>query len=351
VIGDDGVAGLRLGQGDSIGEAFLDVQRAALALKRRGILLAICSKNTEEVARQALSEHPDMLLREADFAVMQINWTDKATNLEAISAKLSLGLDSFVYLDDNPAEREQVRLTLPDVCVLEVTDDPSAYARILLTSGLFESVAFSEEDRNRSNQYAANAAREQLMIEARDLTSFLRSLEMVISFSSSSVGGWQRFTQLINKSNQFNLTTKRYSEAEIQALSADPAMLLLQVRLVDRFGDNGIISAIICRKQESELIIDTWVMSCRVLNRQVEQAVLNELVRHCAASGTSTIRGTYRPTARNGIVAEHYAKLGFNKLEMPESSDDGSQSLEWVLDLANYTPKQVPIRIRSDNDR
>jgi FkbH-like protein len=351
VVGDDGVAGLRLARGDGIGEAFLDVQRAALALKKRGILLAICSKNTEEVARLALAEHPDMLLREADFAAIQINWIDKATNLEAISAKLSLGLDAFVYLDDNPAEREQVRAALPEVCVLEVTDDPSAYARILMTSGLFESVTFSDEDRNRSSQYAANVAREQLMVKARDLTSFLRSLEMVISFNSGGVGGWQRFTQLINKSNQFNLTTKRYSDAEIQAMSADPTMLLLQIRLADRFGDNGMISAIVGRKQGSDFVIDTWVMSCRVLNRQVEQAVLNELVRRCAAIGASTIHGTYRPTARNEIVAEHYAKLGFSKLEMRESSDDGCQSSEWVLDVANYEPKQVPIGLESDNDR
>jgi FkbH-like protein len=349
VVGDDGISGLQLAQGDSVGEAFLDLQRAALALKKRGILLAICSKNTEAVARAALAEHPDMLLRESDFAAVQINWTDKATNLEAISAKLSLGLDTFVFLDDNPAEREQVRTALPDVCVLEVPEDPGAYARILMTAGLFESVTFSEEDRNRSDQYAANASRDQLMADSRDLTSFLRSLEMSISFSKSDASGWQRFTQLINKSNQFNLTTRRYSDAQIQSLILDPSVLLLQVRLVDRFGDNGMISAIIGRNLASEFVIDTWVMSCRVLNRQVEQAVLNEIVRLCAATGVSTIRGVYRPTSRNVIVADHYLNLGFSKLQEPESSEDDARSSEWVLDVASYVPKQVPIATRPES--
>jgi len=332
IVGDDGMDGLRLGQGEPVGEAFLDLQRAALALKQRGILLAICSKNEEAVARLAVREHSEMVLREHDFAAMQINWNDKASNLEAISDYLSLGLDTFVFFDDNPVEREQVRSALPQVCVPELPKDPAGYARILLTSGFFESIAFSNEDRSRAQHYATNAKRQSLLANSRDLSSFLNSLEMSATFIDGGTAGWQRFAQLINKSNQFHLTVRRYTEAEVLAMAADPSTLTLQVALSDRFGNNGMISAIICRPLDGDWEIDTWVMSCRVLNRQVEAAVLNEVVRRAAAAGIRRLRGVYRATARNQMVAGHYEKLGF-KLEA-----SNPEEARWVLDVAEFAP-------------
>jgi FkbH-like protein len=343
VIGDDGIEGIRLGQGDPVGEAYLDIQRAALSLKRRGVLLAVCSKNDEAVALRAIREHPEMVLREADFSAFQINWVDKATNLELLADRLSLGLDSFVFFDDNPFERDQVRKLLPQVLVPDLPSDPAAYARVLMTGGFFEAVAFSAEDRARVEQYAANRKRETLAAESRDIREFLRSLQMEAIFTTGGKLGWSRFAQLINKSNQFNLTTRRYSEAEVITMAGDPLTLTLQVRLIDQFGDNGMISAVICRPEKHDWVIDTWVMSCRVLGRGVEQAVLNRLADEARASGIQRLIGIYLPTERNGLVAEHYAKLGF----VPLTTGDGGR---WALDLAGYAPRQIPIAIRCDSD-
>jgi FkbH-like protein len=337
VIGDDGIGGLRLGHGDAHGEAFVELQQAALTLKERGVVLAVCSKNEEATARAALRDHPEMLLRESDFAAMQINWLDKASNLEAIAKQLSLGLDSFVFFDDNPVERAQVRAALPQVSVPEISSDPTDYARTLLTAGLFEGIVFSSEDRERASQYAANARRETLLTTSRDLNSFLESLQMTATFTAGGAVGWQRFTQLINKSNQFNLTTQRHTETEILAMLSDPSMFLLQVKLHDRFGDNGMISAVICRSEGEVWQIDTWVMSCRVLNRRVEAAVLNEIALRAIAAGAKRMIGAFRPTARNELVRGHYQKLGF---ELRHAT--GEMTL-WELDLTQFAPLSVPI--------
>jgi FkbH-like protein len=342
VIGDDGVTGVKLGQGDPTGEAFLELQRAALTLKQRGVLLALCSKNDEQVALSAIRDHPDMLLKEQDFTAFQINWSDKASNLELLAKRLSLGLDSFVFLDDNPFEREQVRRALPLVAVPELPADPACYARLLLTSGLFEAVAFSQEDRDRAEQYAANAKRETLLTQSRDLNGYLQSLEMRAVFTADGATGWQRFAQLINKSNQFNLTTRRYSEAEVLALADDPDALTLQVRLLDRFGDNGLISCIICRPKGRDWLVDTWVMSCRVLGRRVEEAVLNEIVRRAKVKGIKNIYGGYFATDRNRMVKDHYEKLGFTKHDL------GPGTTLWFLAIDNYTPRETPIFSESD---
>jgi len=337
VIGDDGVNGIRLGQGSPQGEAFLDVQRAALALKHRGILLAVCSKNTDVVALEAIRNHPEMLLRENDFSAMQINWQDKATNLEILANRLSLGLDSFVFLDDNPVERDQVRQALPSVSVPELPSDPAAYARLLMTSGLFDAVTFSDEDRIRSAQYASNAGREVLLSQSRNLDDFLRSLQMQATFTIEGDLGWSRFAQLINKSNQFNLTTRRYTEAELHPLIADPHVLTMQVRLTDRFGDNGMISAIVARPVDDSWLLDTWVMSCRVLGREVEKAVLNRIAREAKRRKIARLIGIYRPTDRNGMVKDHYSKLGFTQIISQEKED------RWELDVATYVFQDVSI--------
>jgi FkbH-like protein len=342
IIGDDGLDGIVIGQGDATGEAHLHVQRAALALRDRGIVLAISSKNTDEIARRPFREHPEMLLREDHIAVFQANWNDKATNIEAIARELSLGLDAMVFLDDNPVERNLVRRLLPQVAVPELPSDPALYARTLLAAGYFEAVAFSEEDRRRAQLYQDNARRVALKAQAGDVDGYLASLNMQLTLSPFDDVGRARIAQLINKSNQFNLTTRRYTEAEVAATEQDPDAFTLQVRLTDSFGDNGMISVLICRRQGDAWDIDTWLMSCRVLGRKVEAAVLAELVAQGRAAGVKRLLGRYLPTEKNQLVADHYAKLGF---ELLETRPDGSTW--WQLPLDAVAPVvNLPMTIR-----
>jgi FkbH-like protein len=330
VIGDDGLEGIIIGQGDATGEAYLDVQRAALDLRDRGIVLAISSKNADDVARSAFRGHPEMLLRENHIAVFQANWNDKATNISAIASELSIGLDSIVFVDDNPAERALVREMLPEVAVPELPEDPALYARTLAAAGYFETVAFSQEDRNRAGFYADNARRVALQSQAGDLESYLASLHMKVVFRPFDATGRSRIAQLINKSNQFNLTTHRYSELAVAELERDPACFTLQVRLLDTFGDNGMISVVVCRPRPNSVWeIDTWLMSCRVLGRRVEQMVLREILSHARARGIKKLLGVYVPSGKNGLVRDHYAKLGFELIEQGEGG-----RTTWELDTA-----------------
>lgn len=339
VIGDDGLAGITLGQGSAEGEAYLAVQQIAKNLRDRGIILAVCSKNDDSVARSVFREHPDMILREEDISVFQANWKDKASNLEAIATTLNIGLNAIVFLDDNPAEREQVRQVLPEVAVPELPEDPSAYPAYLLAAGYFESVSFTDDDRRRASQYRANAERAELAQSFRDINEYLASLEMAIKFAPFDANSRARIAQLTNKSNQFNLTTRRYDEAAIANWEQHRDAFTLQVRLADRFGDNGIISVIICVKNDDEWIIDTWLMSCRVLNRRVEEAVLDVLVENARSAGIKRLIGHYIPTDRNGLVKDHYFKLGFQPQESVSNTE------VWALEIANFTRKNPPMRV------
>jgi FkbH-like protein len=338
VVGDDGVDELALSEGDPRGEAYLAVQTMALQLKERGIVLAICSKNDEETARAPFRSHPGMLLKEQDIAIFIANWNDKASNLRTISEKLSLGLDSMVLLDDNPAERALVRQTLPMVGVPEL-GDPSLFVQTVLSAGYFEAITFSQEDRARAAHYQANANREALMAGTTDMESFLRSLNMEIRFRPFDPGGRKRIAQLINKTNQFNLTTRRYTEHQVCEMEARADVFTLQVALSDQFGDNGTIGIVISREETNGWEIDTWLMSCRVLNRRVEECVCNHLVESARHRGVQRIRGRYIPTPRNGIVRPLYQKLGFQLV----SRDD--QEEIWQLELPEYVPFKVPIRV------
>ena len=341
VIGDDGIDGIRLGQGLADGEAFLEVQRVARQLRQRGIVLAVSSKNTDAVARQAFREHPDMILSESDITVFQANWDDKPRNLEAIAKALDIGVDALVLLDDNPAERELVRQKLPQVGVPELPDDPALFPHALLDSGLFEAVSFSSEDGRRAEMYAARATINAQREGAADLGSFLASLEMVITFAPFDSVGRSRIAQLINKSNQFNLTTKRYTEAEVQAMERDSSLLTLQVRLKDKLADHGMIGVVICRPTSPHAWeVDTWLMSCRVLGRRVEEAVLNEIIDSAAARGVRSVTGRYIPSGRNAMVAGHYAALGFTCVE------DSTTQSEWVLRVAEFVPRTLPFEVR-----
>jgi len=341
VIGDDGLDGIVLGQGDATGEAHLAVQSTALALRARGIVLAVSSKNTDAVAREPFRKHADMLLREDHIAVFQANWNDKASNIRAIANELSLGLDAMVFLDDNPVERDLVRTMIPEVAVPELPSDPALYARTLLAAGYFEAITFSDEDRKRAEFYQDNARRVSLQAQAGNLEEYLQSLQMQMTLRPFDDAGRARIAQLINKSNQFNLTTRRYTEAEVAEAQHDAEAFTLQVRLADSFGDNGIISVIICRKQGADWLIDTWLMSCRVLGRQVEVAVLQELVAQARARGIRSLVGKYLPTEKNALVRDHYQKLGFTSLEQAE---DGSST--WTLSVEDYQSVALPIAIQ-----
>lgn len=344
VIGDDGVDRIMLAEGDPTGEAHRAVQKMALALRNRGIVLAVSSKNEDAVARIPFREHPAMILREDHIAVFQANWNDKASNIAAIADQLSLGTASFAFLDDNPAERKLVRGRLPEVAVPELPDDPAWYVRTLLASGCFEAAALSEEDFVRAEFYQDNARRVELMQSAGNLDDYLRSLDMTIHFKPFDAVGRARIAQLINKSNQFNLTTRRYTEAEVELVENDPALFHRQVRLTDTFGDNGMISVVICRPVNADGALDwefdSWLMSCRVLVRRVEEAVLAEVVAAARVAGVRDLIGRYRPTTRNVIVVDHYRKLGFT---LVSTLDDGETI--WRLPVADYAVPELPMTV------
>jgi FkbH-like protein len=269
-----------------------------------------------------------MVLRENHIAVFQANWNDKATNIAAIAKELNLGIDAMVFLDDNPMERGLVRELAPDVAVPEVPRDPALFARVLSAAGYFESVAFSDEDRKRADYYADNARRVAFQNSASDVDSYLASLDMTIVFRPFEAKTRSRVAQLINKSNQFNLTTRRYTEAEVAEIERDETCFTLQTRLTDSFGDNGIIGVNICRIRDGgEWEIDTWLMSCRVLGRRVEEMVLRELLQHARERGARRLSGAYIPTEKNGLVRDLYARLGFR---LREERSDGTTL--WEID-------------------
>ncbi|MFZ1084441.1 MAG: HAD-IIIC family phosphatase [Terracidiphilus sp.] len=343
VIGDDGLEGIQVAQGDARGEAFLAVQRMALNLRQRGIVLAVCSKNTDAVAREPFEKHAEMLLKLNHIAVFQANWNDKATNIQAIAEELSLGLDAMVFLDDNPMERGLVRSLLPQVAVPELPEDPAWYARTLAAAGYFEAVTFASEDLQRADFYQDNAKRVTLQSQAGGVDAYLASLEMTITFQPFDTTGRARIVQLINKSNQFNLTTRRYTEPEVAAAENDKAVFTLQVRLTDIFGDSGMISVVICRPAETGVWeIDTWLMSCRVLGRKVENMVLREILARAREAGIHKLRGAYLPTERNKLVIDHYSKLGFTKVAEKESG-----STYWEIFVDGAEPESAPMKVVS----
>jgi FkbH-like protein len=341
VIGDDGIEGIVLGQGSPMGEAYAAFQEYARELARRGVILAVCSKNDETNALEPFEQHPDMVLRRHDIASFVANWTDKVSNIRAIADELSIGLDSLVFIDDNPFERNLVRQELPMVAVPEVADDPTYYPHAISDAGYFESLAVTDEDRDRTDQYQSNRAREALKASATDIAGYLRGLEMRLLWKRFDRVGIQRIVQLINKSNQFNLTTRRYSEEDVFAVMGDANSFGLQLRLIDRFGDNGVIAIVVGRLLDNkDLDIDTWLMSCRVLGRDVEPTTLNIIASEAKALCARRLVGRYIPTKKNGMVSQHYRKLGF--IVMQEDINSGSIAL---LELVNFMPKQTSIQV------
>lgn len=343
VIGDDGLEGIKLGQGSAAGEAYAAFQLHAQQLARRGVILAVCSKNDEANALEPFERHPEMVLKRSDIACFVANWTDKATNLREIARRLNIGLDSLVFADDNPAERAIVRRELPMVAVPELPEDPTLYGACLSDGGYFEALRITDEDLARGTQYQENLKREALAASATDLDGYLRSLQMQAVWSRFDRVGQPRIVQLINKTNQFNLTTERVTDEQIAALIADERALSLQIRLLDAFGDNGIIAIVYGGFEPGSLRIAlrTWLMSCRVLGRQMEEETLNLVVAEARRLGATHLLGTYRPTAKNGMVREHYGKLGFT---LVETAADGTTT--WELALEDWTQRPTHIESR-----
>ena len=340
VIGDDGLEGIRLGQGSAAGEAHLALQAYALECRGRGVIIATCSKNERDAALLPFRQHPEMLLKEDDIALFTANWEDKASNLAHIAQTLNIGTDSLVFVDDNPAERERVRQMLPEVAVPELPEDPAYYVRVLGAAGYFEAIMISEEDAKRNDFYRANADRATAMTLMGDLTSYLNSLDMVCTVRPFDAVGRARIAQLANKSNQYNLTTRRYTERQVAEIENDQRRFALQVRLQDKFGDNGMISVVIFDKGPEAWICDTWLMSCRVLGRRVEDVILAEVAEAARKAGAKRLIGHYIPSAKNAMVRDHFARIGFSPAG---SRQDGGTA--WELILADYQAPQFPMQI------
>jgi FkbH-like protein len=282
-----------------------------------------------------------MTLRRNDIASFHANWTDKATNIKVIAAELNIGLDSLVFVDDNPVERALIRQELPMVAVPEVTDDPITFLQAVSDAGYFESAAITDEDRVRSAQYQGNRARAALKDSTTDMGAYLRGLEMEMKWRRFDRIGLQRTVQLINKTNQFNLTTRRYTDEDVMAITQSSKAFGLQLRLTDRFGDNGIIAICIGKMQDdNDLLIDTWLMSCRVLGRQVEPTTLNLIADQAKRLGAKRLLGDYIPTKKNSMVKTHYEKLGFILTET-----DGDGSTRATLDLNGFVPAETFIAV------
>jgi FkbH-like protein len=333
IIGDDGVDALQLGSETPEGEAFLSFQRYCLALKERGVLLAACSKNDAAVARSGFT-HPDSVLSVGDFSAFVANWAPKPDNLRAIAAALGIGLDALVFVDDNPAEQALVSRELPEVAVVRATH-VTELAGLLEREGYFEPFTVGAEDLSRAAYLTANAARQAALasvVSAGDYGAYLDSLEMTAEIGPITAAYVERVAQLVNKTNQFNLTTRRYTQAQVETLARDPQCIALYGKLSDRFGENGLVSVVFGRRDGSELHIDAWLMSCRVLKRSFELAMLDALVSAARRRGIEALVGRYTPSPKNAMVAGHYEALGFQR-----AGEEDAGVTVWRLPLSQVT--------------
>lgn len=339
VIGDDGPENIEIGQETSLGQTYAEFQDYLKQHKKLGVLLSVNSKNNEETALSGL-ERADSVLKREDFVVFRANWEPKSHNLYATAEELKLLPESFVFVDDNPAEREIVRQEVPGAAVPEITK-VEEYIRVLDRSGFFEVTNFSEDDLKRNEMYLANEQRNRMQKNFVDYGDYLRSLEMKAQIGAFDPAYFSRIAQLTNKSNQFNLTTHRYSQSEIEQIAVHPQYLTLCGRLADKFGDNGVVSIVIGRKEKDVLHIELWLMSCRVLKRGMEYAMMDTLVKQCRDCGIRQIYGYFYPTAKNAMVKDFYALQGFEKLE-----EDADGNVKWSFRIPEqYTLKNQVITV------
>ncbi|MCR5485906.1 MAG: HAD-IIIC family phosphatase [Lachnospiraceae bacterium] len=328
IVGEDGLNGIEIGELGA-GRAFSDLQRWCLELKKRGILLAVCSKNDEDQAKEPFEKHPDMILHLDDFAVFVANWEDKASNIRWIQSVLNIGFDSMVFLDDNPYERNLVRELIPEVTVPELPEDPAEYLSFLQPLHLFETASFALKGADRTGLYHAEAKRREAESASVSIEEYLQSLEMTAEAKPFDAFHYPRIAELSQRSNQFNLRTVRYLEDEIRHLAEDEGYLTRYFMLRDRFGDYGLISAVILKKLEGgRAFIDTWFMSCRVLKRGMEEYIMNEIVSLCRKEGIGQIIGEYLRTSKNDMVSGLYDRLGF--------TNEGEG--RYLLEVKDYRP-------------
>lgn len=338
VVGDDGWEKIQVGHGLGIGKTFTEFQEWVKKLKNRGIIIAICSKNDEDKAKEPFEKNPEMVLKLDDIAVFVANWENKADNIRTIQSILNIGFDSMVFLDDNPFERNIVRENIPGITVPELPEDPGEYLEYLYSLNLFETVSFDVGDKDRTKQYQIEARRINLQKSFTNEVDFLKSLDMISEVRGFDSFNIPRVAQLSQRSNQFNLRTVRYTEDEIRAIENDDDYVTFSFTLVDKFGDNGLICVVILKKQDNEtLFVETWFMSCRVLKRGMENFTLNTIVDYAKNNNFKYIKGEYLPTIKNKMVEEHYYRLGFAKVE-------GSETAQYILNVEEYVNKECYIK-------
>lgn len=340
IVGEDGISGIALG-GAYPGSAYLALQKALLDYYKSGILLAICSKNNEADVLEVLDQHPEMVLRRDHFVARRINWKDKATNTAEIAQELNIGLDSLVFLDDNPAEIEALRTMLPDVTAIHLHGDPVSFADQLRSSGLFDRTTITDEDRNRSAMYVSENARKVALQSSLSLDDYYRGLEMALTIAATDDGSISRVAQLTQKTNQFNLTTRRYTVAQLAELAHDPCKSVIYARLQDKFGDNGIIGVSILQYEGTTCSIDTFLLSCRVIGRGIEDFFLQECIKAAQRRRCTAVYGTYRPTKKNGQTETFYPNHGFSPV------DAAVDERRYVLALENYNPPEMKHYLKS----
>lgn len=333
VIGDDGIGGIEIGELGR-GHAFTNLQRWLKQLKECGIILAVCSKNNEDTAKEPFEKHEEMVLRLSDISIFVANWNDKASNIKMIQKSLNIGMDSIVFLDDNPFERNLVRQMIPEIEVPELPEDPALYLGYLQRCNYFDTVSYAGENSDRTKQYQAEFERNKLQQQFTSIDDYLISLDMVAEVKAFEPVRYARIAQLTQRSNQFNLRTIRYTEDEIERVANDPNYLTLYYTLRDKFGDHGLISVVILKKiSDKTIFIDTWLMSCRVLKRGMEEFIINKLVETAEINGFDEIWAEYIPTAKNSMVKDIYSVMGFSEKE----------ENQYQLDVKSYKKKQCYI--------
>ena len=346
VVSEEGYNGIEINQYNAVGESYYFFQQYILELKNRGVILAVCSKNDEEIAKEPFIHNKDMVLRLEDISCFVANWNDKVSNIRTIAQTLNIGIDSMVFFDDNPAERELVRQFLPEVCVIDVPEDSADYAKALSSASPFEWVQITKEDVERTQSYYQNQKRIEMEQNSVDYDSYLKALNMQGEVKRLCEADVSRFTQLINKSNQFNLRTQRYTQQTIEEFMTDNEKVCLSIKLQDRFGDYGLISCIVLAKKENFCFIDTWVMSCRVLKRGIEDLAIQNIVKAAKTMGCTKIIGEYIPTKKNDMVKGLYTQLGFEPADRVEWLEQQEGGQFYQFDCADEVKKEIYIKTK-----
>ena len=341
VIGDDGLDGIYIGTETAIAETFTALQKYAKELKERGVTLAVCSKNDFKNAKEGF-EHPESILTFDDFTSFKANWDPKHQNIMDIAKEINIGIDSLVFIDDNPVERDIVLSQVPSVSVPNVGDDVIHFIKYIDRNGYFEPISLLADDINRNQYYEDNKKRAVKESTFKSYDEFLLSLDMTADIKSFSSIYLDRTTQLTNKTNQFNLTTKRYTAGEIETIASSDKYIKIYGKLTDKYGDNGLIAITIGRVKKEKCHIDLWLMSCRVLKRDMEFAMLDELVRKCKEQSVSKIIGYYYKSAKNNMVSDLYEKFGFSLTDIKD------EDTVWKLDISNYENKNKFIGVTND---